>query len=181
MDALRLSAITTLLTLMLAVTLGTPLAFVLARRNFPGREAIDTLIGLPIVLPPAVAGVGLLMAFGRRGLLGPTLAGLGVTVGFTTAAVVLAQLFVSAPFYVRAARTAFESVDQELEIVSRTLGVSNWRTFWRVTVPVALPGLISGSVFCWARALGEFGATIMFAGSFQGRTQTMPLAIYAAL
>jgi molybdate transport system permease protein len=133
------------------------------------------------VLPPAVAGIGLLMAFGRRGLVGEPLAGVGVTIGFTTAAVVLAEFFVAAPFYVRAARSAFGAVDPELEIVSRTLGVSNWGTFWRVTVPVAFPSLVGGAVMCWARALGEFGATIMFAGSFPGRTQTMPLAIYAAL
>jgi molybdate transport system permease protein len=134
-----------------------------------------------MVLPPAVAGVGLLMAFGRRGLFGPALEAVGLTVGFTTAAVVLAQLFVAAPFYVRAAHAGFLAVDRELEIVAQTLGVSDWATFWRVTVPVALPSLLGGAVMCWARALGEFGATIMVAGSFQGRTQTMPLAIYAAL
>ena len=134
-----------------------------------------------MVLPFAVAGIGLLMAFGRRGLLGEPLGVVGVTVPFTTLAVVLAQAFVAAPFYVRAARSAFLDVDQELEIVSRTLGVSDWATFWRVTVPVAFPSLLGGAVMCWARALGKFGATIMFAGSFPGRTQTMPLAIYAAL
>lgn len=181
LDALRLSALTTLFTLLLTLVLGTPLAYILARWQFPGRVAIDTLVELPMVLPPAVAGVGLLMAFGRRGLLGSSLAALGITVGFTTAAVVLAQLFVAAPFYVRSARAGFLAVDRELETVSRTLGVSNWATFWRVTVPVATPALLSGAVMCWARAVGEFGATIMFAGSFQGRTQTMPLAIYAAL
>jgi molybdate transport system permease protein len=134
-----------------------------------------------MVLPPAVAGIGLLMAFGRRGIFGPTLEALGITLSFTTAAVVLAQTFVAAPFYVRAARSGFLAVDRELELVAHTLGVSYWATFWRVTVPVALPSLLGGAVMCWARALGEFGATIMFAGSFQGRTQTMPLAIYGAL
>jgi molybdate transport system permease protein len=128
-----------------------------------------------------VAGIGLLMAFGRRGLFGPLLASMGISIGFTTTAVVVAQFFVAAPFYVRAARSGFLGVDRELEHVSHTLGVSRWSTFWRVTVPVAMPSLLGGAVMCWARALGEFGATVMFAGSFEGRTQTMPLAIYAAL
>ena len=180
-EALRLSMMTTMLTLLLSVALGTPLAYLLARRRFPGQPLLDSLIELPMVLPPAVAGIGLLMAFGRRGLFGPLLASIGITVGFTTAAVVVAQFFVAAPFFVRAARSGFMGVDRELEHVSHTLGVSRWATFWRVTVPVAFPSLLGGAVMCWARALGEFGATIMFAGSFQGRTQTMPLAIYGAL
>jgi molybdate transport system permease protein len=181
LEALRLSGLTTLLTLTLALVLGTPVAFLLARRRFPGRDLLDSLIELPMVLPPAVAGIGLLMAFGRRGVLGPTLESLGITVGFTTAAVVLAQLFVAAPFYVRAARAGFSVVDHELEEAARTMGASGWATFRHVTVPLAMPTLLGGAVMCWARALGEFGATIMFAGSFQGRTQTMPLAVYAAL
>ena len=181
LDALRLSAITTLSALALALLIGTPLAYLLARHRFRGHELVDSLIELPMVLPPAVAGIGLLMAFGRWGLVGEPLATLGISIGFTTAAVVLAEAFVAAPFYVRAARSAFLAVDRELEIVSRTLGVSDWATFWRVTVPVAFPSLLGGAVMCWARALGEFGATIMFAGSFPGRTQTMPLAIYGAL
>jgi molybdate transport system permease protein len=180
-EALRLSAITTFSTLILAVVLGTPIAYLLARHRFPGKAVLDSLIELPIVLPPAVAGIGLLMAFGRRGIVGEPLSALGITIGFTTAAVILAEFFVAAPFYVRAARSAFEAVDRELETVAHTLGVSDWATFWRVTVPVAFPSLLGGAVMCWARALGEFGATIMFAGSFLGRTQTMPLAIYAAL
>ena len=180
-EALRLSTVTTLSALALAILVGTPLAYLLARRRFPGQELVDSLIELPMVLPPAVAGIGLLMAFGRRGLLGDALSALGISVAFSTAAVVLAEAFVSAPFYVRAARSAFLDVDRELETVSRTLGVSDWSTFWRVTVPVAFPSLLGGAVMCWARALGEFGATIMFAGSFPGRTQTMPLAIYGAL
>ena len=181
LEALRLSLLTTALTLALSIVLGTPLAYLLARRRFRGQALLDSLIELPMVLPPAVAGIGLLMAFGRRGLFGPFLASLGITVGFTTAAVVIAQFFVAAPFYVRAARAGFLGVDRELEHVAHTLGVSRWATFWRVTVPVAFPSLLGGAVMCWARALGEFGATIMFAGSFQGRTQTMPLAIYGAL
>jgi len=181
LEALRLSAITSLSALALALLIGTPLAYLLARHRFRGHELLDSLIELPMVLPPAVAGIGLLMAFGRRGLVGEPLDALGISIGFTTAAVVLAEAFVAAPFYVRAARSAFFEVDRELETVSRTLGVSDWGTFWRVTVPVAFPSLLGGAVMCWARALGEFGATIMFAGSFPGRTQTMPLAIYAAL
>ncbi|HZU06142.1 MAG TPA: ABC transporter permease [Chloroflexota bacterium] len=180
-EALRLTALTTLLTLLVALVLGTPTAWLLARWRFPGRVLLDSLIELPMVLPPAVAGIGLLMAFGRRGLFGPALEALGINLSFTTAAVVLAQVFVAVPFYVRSARSGFLAVDRELEIVAHTLGVSRWATFWRVTVPVALPSLLGGATMCWARALGEFGATIMFAGSFQGRTQTMPLAIYAAL
>ncbi len=180
-EGLRISLLTTVLALAITLGLGTPTAWLLARRTFPGKTLLDSVIELPMVLPPAVAGIGLLMAFGRRGLLGPPLESVGITIGFTTVAVVMAQTFVSAPFYVRAARAGFLAVDQELETVSYTLGVSPWLTFWRVTVPVALPFLVSGAAMCWARALGEFGATIMFAGSFQGRTQTMPLAIYTAL
>ena len=180
-EALRLSGLTTLLTLALTLVLGTPIAYLLARREFPGRSLLDSLIELPMVLPPAVAGIGLLMAFGRRGILGPALASLGITIGFTTAAVVLAQFFVAAPFYVRAARSGLLAVDREVEDAARTDGASEWATFRHVTVPMAMPALLGGAVMCWARALGEFGATIMFAGSFQGRTQTMPLAIYAAL
>lgn len=180
-EALRLSLLTSALTVALTLLLGTPVAWLLARRDFPGRAWLDSLIELPMVLPPAVAGIGLLMAFGRRGLLGPALTALGITVGFTTAAVVLAQVFVAAPFYVRAARVGFQGVDRELEEMAATLGASGWTSFWRVTAPLAFPSLLTGAAMCWARALGEFGATIMFAGSFQGRTQTMPLAIYAAL
>src|SRR4051812_9520243 len=143
LEALRLSFETTLLTLALSVVLGTPLAYVLARYRFPGQTLIDSLIELPMVVPPAVAGVGLLMAFGRRGLLGPFLASIGINIGFTTTAVVVAQLFVAAPFYVRAARAGFLGVDRELEHVSHTLGVSDWATFWRVTIPVAMPSLLS--------------------------------------
>jgi molybdate transport system permease protein len=180
-EALRLSLFTTFLTLMLSVILGTPLAYLLARYRFPGQKILDTLLDLPMVLPPAVAGVALLILLGRRGLIGEWLdRQFGITIGFTTVAVVLAQLFVAAPFYIKAAKAGFESVDSNLETVAASLGSGGWRVFRRITVPLALPALLSGMVMTWARALGEFGATIMFAGSFEGKTQTMPLAIYAA-
>jgi molybdate transport system permease protein len=180
-EALRLSVVTSLSSLGLALLLGTPVAYLLARRRFPGVAIVDTLIDLPMVLPPTVAGVALLMTFGRRGLLGSWLDVAGLQVSFTSVAVVLAQSFVGAPFYIRAARAGFQSVDQELERVAYTLGHSPLSTFLRVTVPLAFPALLSGAVMAWARALGEFGATIMFAGNMMGRTQTMPLAIYTAM
>ena len=191
-QALKLTTVTSLVTLLLSVALGTPLTYGLARARFPGKRVVDTLVDLPIVLPPVVAGVGLLMAFGRRGLLGQrldagfTVPGLGlqvpgVTLSFTTAAVVLAQLFVSAPFFIRAARAGFARVEQEIEEAAAIDGASPWQVFRLVTVPLALPALSSGLVLCWARAVGEFGATMMFAGNFVGRTQTMPLAIMGAM
>ncbi len=173
-EALRLSMITSGLTLAITVALGTPLAYVLARASFPGKRVLDTLVDLPIVLPPVVAGVALLMAFGRRGLLGEPLRRAGVELAFTTAAVVIAEVFVSAPFYIRAAKAGFQSVDETLEGIAYTLGASRWRAFVRVTLPLALPSLASGAVLCWARALSEFG-------NFRGRTQTMPLAILTAM
>jgi molybdate transport system permease protein len=179
--ALWLSLATSGISVVVAVLLGTPTAYLLARRSFPGRTIVDTLIDLPIVLPPIVGGLALLVALGRQGVIGGPLDAVGINVTFTTGAVVVAQLFVSVPFYVRAARAGFEGVDRRLEAVSATLGASGWRTFRRVTVPLALPSLISGAVMCWARALGEFGATIMFAGNVTGRTQTMPLAILEAI
>lgn len=179
--ALGLSAVTTITTLLLSVLLGTPLAYLLARRRFPGHNLVDALVDLPIVVPPVVAGVALLTIFGRRGLLGQFLAGAGLEVAFTTLAVILAQTFVAAPFYIRAAKLGFQGVDPMLERVSTTLGVSDMATFRRITLPLALPSLLSGCVMTWARAMGEFGATIMFAGNLRGRTQTMPLAIYSAL
>lgn len=180
LDALRLSAITSTVTLALAVALGTPLAYLLARRTFPGKALIDVVVDLPIVLPPTVAGVALLVAFGRRGTLGGALDNAGIELAFTTAAVVMAQLFVSAPFYVRAAKAGFEAVDTEYEGVAATLGASPLRVFWRVTVPLSWPSLMAGAILCWARALSELGATLVFAGNFPGRTQTMPLAIIGA-
>lgn len=180
-EALRLSLATSAVSTGLAVALGTPLAYALARYRFPGRAALDTLVDLPIVLPPAVAGLGLLMAFGRRGILGDALDLAGLHLAFTTTAVVMAQTFVASPFYIRSARAGFESVDRSLEAVSATLGASPLATFFRVTAPLARPALAGGAAMAWARALGEFGATIMFAGNLPGVTQTMPLAIYSDL
>lgn len=181
LDALKLSLWTASLSAGLAIAIGTPVAYLLAREEFPGKIVIDTMVDLPMILPPAVAGIALLMAFGRRGLLGPALSSIGIELPFTTAAVVMAETFVAAPFYVRAAKAGFASVDRGLEQMSAVLGVSNLRTFFRVTLPLARPSLFGGLLMTWARALGEFGATIMFAGNFQGRTQTMPLAIYIGL
>jgi molybdate transport system permease protein len=179
--ALALSAFTTAVALGLALVFGTPLAYVLARVDFPGRRLVDAIVDLPIVVPPAVAGLALLLAFGRTGTFGPLLRSAGISLSFTTAAVVLAQLFVASPFYVRAARAGFASVDRTLEAASETLGMGPLRTFAFVTVPLAAPTLVGGAVLCWARALGEFGATIMFAGNLAGVSQTLPLAVYLNL
>jgi molybdate transport system permease protein len=180
-QALQLSLVTTLTTLLLVITFGTPVAYFNARHSYHGKRMIETLIDLPIVLPPAVAGIALLLAFGRRGLLGQYFGILGINIAFTTTAVILAQTFVSSPFYIRQATTSFEDVDPDYERAAHTLGASGAGTFFRVTVPIALNGLVSGALMTWARALGEFGATIIFAGNFQGVTQTMPLAIYSEL
>ena len=177
-DALRLSLITTAIALGTTVLLGTPVAYLLARYRFPGYGLLDSIIDLPMVLPPSVAGLGLLIAFGRRGLLGGPLEALGVTLPFTTVAVVIAQCFVAAPFYIKAAKAGFAGVDRELEMVAATFGSSGWHTFTRITVPLAFPSLVGGMVMMWSRALGEFGATIFFAGNRQGVTQTIPLAIF---
>jgi molybdate transport system permease protein len=180
-DALSLSLLTASTTTAISILIGTPVAYLLARHTFRGRTLLSTLIDLPMLLPPAVAGLALLMAFGRQGLLGDILAAAGLTLPFTTAAVVVAQTFVAAPFYIRGARVGFAAVDRHLEQIAATLGVSDWHIFWRVTLPLAGRSLASGALITWTRALGEFGATIMFAGNFQGRTQTMPLAIYTGL
>jgi molybdate transport system permease protein len=177
LDAMRLSAITSTLTLVLAVGFGTPVAYLLARRQFPGKTVVDLLVDLPIVLPPTVAGVALLVAFGRRGLLGGRLDALGIEVAFTTAAVVLAQLLVSAPFYIRTVKAGFEAVSPAYEGVAATLGAGPLRIFWRIVLPLSWPSVLAGAILCWARALSELGATLVFAGNFPGRTQTMPLAI----
>ena len=181
LQALRLTVITSVVSMVVVVVVGTPFALLLARRRSTVLRVIDTFVELPIVLPPVVAGVAMLMAFGRNGLLGPALGGLGVALPFTTAAVIFAQVFVAAPFYIRAARIGFAGVDPTYEEVSQTLGVSPWATFWRLTLPVAWPSLLTGLTLAWARAVSEFGATIMFAGNLTGRTQTMPLAIMTAM
>jgi molybdate transport system permease protein len=181
MQALRLSVTTSVVSMVVVVVVGTPFALLLARRSTPILRVIDAFVELPIVLPPVVAGVAMLMAFGRNGLLGPALSAVGISLPFTTGAVVLAQIFVAAPFYVRAARIGFAGVDVAYEDVSQTLGVSPWATFWRLTVPMAWPSMLTGLTLAWARALSEFGATIMFAGNLTGRTQTMPLAIMTAM
>lgn len=181
LDALGLSLLTSLASLALMLVFGTPLAYVLGRYRFAGKRLLETLVEVPLVMPPAVAGVALLLAFGRRGLLGPFVEGAGLELAFSTAAVVLAQTFVASPFYVKAARAAFQSVPAELEDSAATEGAGRWARFRRIVLPLALPGIAGGAVMAWARAVGEFGATILFAGNFQGRTQTMPLAIYTAL
>lgn len=180
-DALTLSLLTATTTTLLALFIGTPFAYALARNKFRGQNLIEALVDLPIVLPPAVAGIALLLTFGRQGLVGGFLSSLGIQIPFTAAAVVLAQTFVAAPLYVRAARGAFAGIDPRLEQMSTVLGVSNARTFWRVTLPLAAPNLLGGALTCWARAVGEFGATILFAGNLPRVTQTMPLAIYTGL
>ena len=180
-QALQLSLITSTISMAVVVVVGTPFALLLARRNSPLLRVIDSFVELPIVLPPVVAGVAMLMAFGRNGILGPGLSAVGITLPFTTGAVIFAQVFVAAPFYVRAARIGFSGIDVTFEDVSQTLGVSPWSTFWRLTVPMAWPSLVTGLALAWARAVSEFGATIMFAGNLTGRTQTMPLAIMTAM
>jgi molybdate transport system permease protein len=180
-QALVLSLATTVVSLLVVIGLGTPLAYLLARRKFPGRRLIDTLVDLPMVLPPAVAGVALLAAFGRRGLFGDELGALGISLPFTTAAVVLAQVFVAVPFYVRSARAGFSNVDRDLEAAAADLGATPFHVLRTVILPLCKQSLLAGAVLAWARALGEFGATIMFAGNLPGRTQTMPLAIYGRL
>ncbi len=180
-QAIRLSLLTSILSTTLTVVLGTPLAYSLARRKVPARAAVETLLDLPIVLPPAVAGLALLLTFGRRGFLGPILDTLGINLPFTTMAVVMAETFVAAPFFIRSAQSGFAGVAHHLEESASDLGANNWQVFRRVTLPLAGTALLSGIILSWARALGEFGATILFAGNFAGRTQTMPLAIYQAL
>lgn len=179
--ALRLSLLTTSITLALVVVFGTPLAWTLAQTRSRFARVVETLLQLPIVVPPAVAGIALLLAFGRLGWLAPLLRPLGVSITFTTTAVVLAELFVSAPFFVLAATSAFRRLDPKLVTVARTFGASPGRIFFRIAIPLAAPGLFAGAALAWARALGEFGATLMFAGNLEGRTQTLPLAIYTAL
>lgn len=178
-QAMRLSLTTTTISLSVVLVLGTPLAYLLGLHSFRGKNLVETVIDLPMVLPPAVAGLALLMAFGRRGLVGEYLdRHFGITIGFTTTAVVLAQIFVSAPFYIRSARAGFARLDKGMEEAAADLGASPVRVLSSVTFPMARPALGAGAVLAWSRALGEFGATIMFAGSIAGRTETMPLAVY---
>lgn len=179
--ALWLSLRTSLISLGLVVLCGTPLSWWLARSPSPWSRALGVLVELPVVVPPAVVGVALLQTFGRRGLLGPALEALGVELAFSQAAVVVAQVVVSAPFFVQAASSAFAGVEEELLLVARTLGASRRAAFFRVALPLALPGLVAGASLSWARSLGEFGATLLFAGNLPGRTQTLPLAIFSAL
>jgi len=177
-DALWLSLICSVSTLVIIVLVGTPAAWKLARSEFRGKRLVTTLIELPLVLPPAVAGLGLLAAFGPLGLIGQELERLGISPLFTTAGVIMALVFVSAPFYIRQAQAAFELLDASILEAARTLGAGELRTLTRVAVPTAGPSLVAGAALAWGRALGEFGATLMFAGSLRGVTQTAPLAVY---
>jgi molybdate transport system permease protein len=179
-DALLLSLRTTAASLAILLVIGNPAAYVLSRKDFPGKRIVDALVDIPIVLPPSAAGIALLLAFGREGLLGEHLQAFGITLSFTTAAVIMAELFVASPFYIRQAIVAFSSVSREVEDAARVDGAGRFGVFTRITIPITLPALTAGAVTAWARALGEFGATIIFAGSFQGVTQTLPLAIFEA-
>jgi molybdate transport system permease protein len=182
LDALRLSVVCATLATAVCLVLGVPLAWVLARAPFPGRRLVRALVTVPLVLPPVVGGVALLLALGRNGLVGQWLyRWFGVSLPFTTAGVVVAEAFVALPFLVISVEGALRAADLRYEDAAATLGASRWTTFRRVTLPLIAPGIGAGAVLCWARALGEFGATITFAGNFPGRTQTMPLAVYLAL
>lgn len=179
--ALQLSALTTSVSSCIVVIFGTPLAWLLGRGNGRASRALELVLQLPIVIPPAVAGIALLLAFGNRGLFAGWLYPAERSIPFTTFAVVLAEVFVSAPFFLQGATSAFRSIDEETLIVARTLGASPMRVLMRIAVPIAAPGLVAAATMSWARALGEFGATLMFAGNLTGKTQTLPLAIYSAL
>jgi molybdate transport system permease protein len=177
-DALVLSAMTTLAALVLTIAFGLPLAIYLATTSGRGRRLLETAVDLPIVLPPSVAGLALLLVFGSRGLIGQSLSAFGISIPFTTFAVVLAQVFVAAPFFVRSARIGIAGVDMDLQDAARVDGAAEGQVFRSITAPLAAPALAAGLVVTWARALGEFGATIMFAGNIAGRTQTLPLVVY---
>jgi molybdate transport system permease protein len=181
-EALRLSLLSAVLATALSLVFGVPLAWVLARAEFPGKVLLRALVTVPLVLPPVVGGVALLLAFGRRGIVGRYLdSWFDYTIPFTTTAVVLAETFVAMPFLVLTVEGALRAADRRFEEASATLGASRWTTFRRVTLPLIAPSVLAGAVLCWARALGEFGATITFAGNYPGTTQTMPLAVYLAL
>ena len=180
--ALWLTAVTSLITVAACLVLGTPLAWLLARVDFRGRSLLRAAVTVPLVLPPVVAGVALVSALGRNGLIGSVLRDTtGLTIPYTTAAVVIAHTFVSMPFFVLSLEGALRASGERYDVVAATLGADRWTTFRRVTLPLALPGLFAGSVLAWARSLGEFGATITFAGNYPGSTQTMPSLIYSAL
>jgi molybdate transport system permease protein len=182
LTALRLSLETATLATLLSVVLGVPLAWLLARVEFPGRRVVRALVTVPLVLPPVVGGVALLLVFGRKGLLGTWLdQAFGITLPFTTPGVVVAEAFVAMPFLIIAVEGALRGADTRFEEAAATLGAGRWTTFRRVTIPLVAPGIAAGAVLCWARALGEFGATITFAGNYPGITQTMPLAVYQTL
>jgi molybdate transport system permease protein len=182
LEALRLSLVASFSATALALLMGVPLAWVYARVEFPGRSLLRALTTLPMVLPPVVGGIALLLAFGRRGLVGGWLdSSFGVTLPFTTAGAVMAETFVAMPFLVLTVEAGLRSMDRRYEEAARTLGAGRWTVFSRVTMPLIAPSLVAGAVLCWARALGEFGATITFAGNFPGVTQTMPLAVYLLL
>lgn len=180
-QSLVLSLITTTISTILILLIGTPVGYIQSRYSYPGRQVIDTLIDLPLVLPPAVAGFAMLLLWGRMGLLGKMIAVTGFSIPFTTLAVIMAQFFVAAPLYIRQARSLFTHLDPAYEEVASTLGAGPFRVFLTITLPLCGFGLISGAIISFARALGEFGATIMFAGNLPGVTQTMPLAIYTAM
>jgi molybdate transport system permease protein len=180
-DALRLSLITSLSATAIAIVLGVPLAWVQARLDYPGKRVVRALTTLPMVLPPVVGGVALLLALGRRGIVGSQLDKVGINLPFTTAGAVVAEAFVAMPFLVITLEAAFRSSDRRLEEAARTLGARRFTVFRRVTLPLVAPSLLAGIVLCWARALGEFGATITFAGNLQGTTQTLPLFVYIKL
>ncbi len=178
-DALLLSVKTTSISMLIIVLVGTPAAYMLARKEFRGKRLLDSLIDIPAVLPPSAAGIALLLTFGRFGLVGRYLDLFGINISFTTAEVVIAEVFVAAHFYVRQATVGFSQVSRDVEEAARVDGAGNFGVFTRVTVPLAFPALVAGAVMAWARALGEFGGTVIFAGSFRGVTQTIPLAIFA--
>jgi molybdate transport system permease protein len=178
LSALKLSLLTSTVSVLIALAAGTPLAYILARWRFHGKTALELLIDLPVVLPPSVAGLALLIAFGRQGVFGTWLSAIGITLPFTTAAVVIAQTFVSAPLYVRSARVGFAEIDKQLEEAATVEGANEWQVFRYIMFPLAGRALLTGLILTWTRALGEFGATILFAGNLEGKTQTMPLAIY---
>jgi molybdate transport system permease protein len=179
-EALQLSLITTTISTLLTLVFGIPVAYILARLHFPGRNLLETLVTMPTVLPPVVAGVALLITFGRFGLLGRYLSPLGIELPFTTVAVVMAQMFVSSPFFINSAKAGLEQLDSRYEMAAYTLRASPFYTFRRVVLPLIRPALLAGAGLAWARALGELGATITFAGNFPGTTETTPIAVYIA-